>query len=219
MEARPAMDRKDRCRAFALPWVSLLVPIAACLVYFWPNADSWLEYDRAAVAGGQFWRVVTCHLTHFSADHLFWDAVAFAVLSVVCELRWPRAWAACLVLAALTIPPVVLAVQPEIAAYRGLSGLDSALFVLLGIQLCRESLRQGRSLRAGLAAAALTLLIAKIGFEVLSGSTLFVDARAAGFVPVPLAHGVGALAAVAAVVLFWPGVQYRRVARQRMRRG
>jgi len=45
-------------------------------------------------------------------------------------------------------------------------------------------------------------LVAKIGFEMLTRSAIFVDASSAGFQPVPLAHVIGAL--VGALVCFCP---------------
>ncbi len=46
-------------------------------------------------------------------------------------------------------------------------------------------------------AAALIALIAgfeaKLGYELVTGTTLFVDSSAAGFTPLPLVHAVGGL--------------------------
>jgi hypothetical protein len=76
-----------------------------------------------------------------------------------------------------------------------MSGLDAVLFALLSVDLL-----MGTTLYAVRAACAAILLcfLAKLDFELMSGRSFFVDSAAAGFVPVPLAHAVGA--AVGAVI-------------------
>ena len=45
---------------------------------------------RRALQAGEIWRLATCHLTHWNAEHLQWDLLMFVVLGAVCELRNPR---------------------------------------------------------------------------------------------------------------------------------
>jgi rhomboid family GlyGly-CTERM serine protease len=139
-----------------------------------------LELDRAAVARGEVWRLLTCHWTHWTPDHLLWDSLAFLVLAFLCEARVGRGRLLAAVAGSALAVSAAVWFLPEIETYRGLSGIDSALFVLLAVSLMRE-----RPL-AGLALAA---FLGKSAWEVATGSTLFVDA--ASFVPVPLAHLVG----------------------------
>ena len=82
---------------------------------------------------------------------------------------------------------------PQVEVYRGLSGIDSALFALVGVSLLRVAATEGRW---GTLVAAGTLVIAFVGktsFEVMAGTTIFVDSAATGTVSVPLAHVVGAV--------------------------
>lgn len=182
----------DRIRAatHATPW-TLLLSAAAILAAMSPAAMSLLEFARLAVAEGEIWRLLTGHLTHFGADHLLWDVAMFAALGGVCEHRWPRRTRITLVTSALAISLAIVPLAPEIDTYRGLSGLDSALFGLLATSLLRESdAQRGRLFTAALCLF-LTGFVAKIGYELITGTTFFVDSTAAGFVPVPLAHAVG----------------------------
>ena len=55
---------------------------------------------------------------------------------------------------------------------------------------------------AALAAAAFLAFLCKVAYELATGATFFVDSRAAGMVPLPLVHVVGAAAGLAAG--FWP---------------
>jgi rhomboid family GlyGly-CTERM serine protease len=178
--------------------ISLLLAIAAAAVQFSPAAAEWLQYDRVAILSGQLWRIVTCHLTHWSLDHFFWDTVALLVLGLGCEARSRPATVQCLCASALLIPLSVTWLMPEMATYRGLSGIDSALFALLAGLLLRECWPRKRY---GVAAAIFVALIAfaaKTVYEYASGDTLFVDSAAATMVPLPLVHVVGGLIGLAA---------------------
>ena len=174
-------------------YVTVLVAVATGLIALWPGAESLLEFDRVAIAEGDWWRWVTGHLTHFGVDHFVWDASVFAVLGVMCERRNRTATLACLGFAALLIPAAIWLLMPEMATYRGLSGLDTALFALLGMMTLLEKRREGS--RGWVVALGLTLLgmVAKIAWEYYTGGTIFVDSSSGQFVPIPLAHLVGAV--------------------------
>jgi rhomboid family GlyGly-CTERM serine protease len=144
-----------------------------------------LQFDRAAIVQGQSWRLITGHFTHFGTNHLAWDVTVFLALGVVSELtaRWRTALA--LLASSISVSVAVLLWQPQFAIYRGLSGLDCALFGLFTAPLFRRHDAIARLLGA---AASLGIL-AKCAFELSSGHPLF--ASGVGYSPVPLAHLVG----------------------------
>ncbi|MFH1528704.1 MAG: rhombosortase [Bacteroidota bacterium] len=111
-----------------LPSVALLLAGAAAAIYANSDLTVWLQYDRAAIASGELWRLVTCHWTHWSVDHLLWDAVVFGFLAVLCERDGRLRLVACLLVAATLIPIGLWWSHPQMLTYRGLSGIDSALF-------------------------------------------------------------------------------------------
>lgn len=153
-----------------------LVALAAALI-----DGSILELQR----GGDAWRIVTCHFTHFTYEQLAWDTLAFLGLGMACARRdWP-AFRATLLASALLIPLAVLAFDPRIDTYRGLSGIDSALFALLIVST--------RNVLLGV------LFAAKIAFELATGSAVFAGDD---FAVVPVAHIAGAI--VGAVVATCP---------------
>lgn len=167
--------------ASPVPLASLLLFFPALLAF---EAGGRLELDRAAVARGEVWRLLTGHWTHWTVDHFLWDSLTFLLLAVLCEARISRrSLLATIGGSALAVSAGVWLGLPEIARYRGLSGVDSALFMLLAVTILRET----RSLLAGVAVAA---FLAKAAWEVSTGSTLFTEA-AGSFVPVPLAHLIG----------------------------
>jgi rhomboid family GlyGly-CTERM serine protease len=149
-----------------------------------------LQYDRVAIAGGQWWRVLTCHLVHWSADHLLWDAFAAAILLAICLRHDVRRTLATIALSALTIPLAIMIFLPQMQTYRGLSGIDSALFGLASAMLLQQLPRSSRVARAGVWMIGVGFAV-KLLIETFTGSTVFVDSVAAQFVPVPLAHLVG----------------------------
>ena len=175
-----------------LPSVSLVVAVAACLVIAFPPAADWLQYDRSAVAGGQLWRIVTCHLTHWSFEHLFWDVTALLFLGFVIEQDKRRRFLTCMGLSAVLIPLSVHACMPELSTYRGLSGIDSAAFMLLAVTLLADSWDQRDWGWTLVCTAVMGGFAAKTGLEFVTGTTLFVDAAASEMLPVPLAHVIGA---------------------------
>lgn len=190
---------------------SLILAIAAGAVFVIPGAAEWLEYDRAALASGQVWRLVTCHWTHWSLDHLLWDVAAFVLLGVLCERSSPAAWLRCLMLAVVAIPAAVWLMLPQIEHYRGLSGVDSAFFLLLATRLMS---RQAAERRWGPLAALVLLsagFIVKMVYEALTGNAVFSDNQAAGFVAVPLAHLAGASVGILFAVHWKWGVKDREV--------
>jgi rhomboid family GlyGly-CTERM serine protease len=175
-----------------------LVAVLAAIVWCSPTLTSLLQFDRAAIARGELWRLVTGHWAHWSFSHLAWDLAAFVALGVACVRRRPQATAWTLAIGSLAIGAAVWFWQPQLSTYRGMSGLDAALFALLAVDLL-----MGTTLHAVRAACAAVLLcfLAKLDFELMSGRSFFVDSAAADFVPVPLAHAVGAaVGGVAALV-------------------
>jgi len=180
------MPQRPSNAAF-LPWVTSIVCAASLLATLYPRAAKILQYDSHGVIAGEWYRLLTCHLPHWTTSHLGWSLVTFAALCSLCEIRAQLRTLCCTAISALLIPLSLLVFQPSLATYRGLSGIDSALFVLLAIQLCREVPGLGR-----VVALALIAFAGKIVFETLTGGTLFAD-PGGRFLPVPLAHLTGAL--------------------------
>jgi rhomboid family GlyGly-CTERM serine protease len=187
----------DRRRA-AGPWASLLLALPAVLLYRLPELTAWATFDRAATAAGELWRPITGHWAHWSAEHLGWDLLVFAVGGGALELRGKRhAFLACTVLSVLLISAGVWVLRPELDEYRGLSGIDCALVTLVAVDLLRQSIRDRRR---GLSLALAGLLVAYLGkviFELATGQTLFVATGEGLFVPVPLAHVLGGAVGIA----------------------
>lgn len=137
--------------------------------------------------------LVTCHLLHWSVQHFVWDALAFVALGAACAKRDLAATVITLAAAIFVIPLAVTAFAPEVAVYRGLSGLDSALFALLLVQV-----------RSRLAWFCGVAFLGKIAFEVMTGAALFASNMGEGVVAVPVAHVAGALVGTITATLLSP---------------
>jgi rhomboid family GlyGly-CTERM serine protease len=183
-----------------VPYAALLMAGAALLVAWLPAVAVWWQYDRQAIATGELWRIFTGHWTHVSVDHLFWDVLLFTVLGVLCEQHCRREFVVCVAGATLCIPLTLWVLLPHLSTYRGLSGIDSALFALLAVTHLRQALQEQH--RGYIAALSLVCLcfVAKVSYEGMTGGTLFVNSQAVHMLPVPLAHGVGA---VVGLVVGW----------------
>ena len=195
-----ALHPNLKSAARQLPGVSIAVAVAAGLIMAFPAAADWLQYERSAVARGELWRIVTCHLTHWSVEHLFWDVAALLFLGFVIEQDKRGRFLMCIGLSACLIPLSVAALMPQLSTYRGLSGIDSAVFMLLAVTLLADSHQQQDWGWTLVCAAVIGGFAAKTGLEFATGTTLFVNSAEAKMLPVPLAHvigaGVGVLTAV-----------------------
>jgi rhomboid family GlyGly-CTERM serine protease len=172
-----------------IPCVALVLGLAAVIVACVPTAAVALEYRR----GGEVWRILTGHWTHFTLRHMLFDVLPFIGVGIACERKGRGRFLLCVLLSALTIPLAIFLFQPAITVYRGLSGIDSAFFGLLAGLLLREGIRDQKR---GIVAFVLSFLIlfgAKIVYECLSSGAIFASDMGEGVVVVPLAHGVGFL--------------------------
>ena len=87
---------------------------------------------------------------------------------------------------------------PELRVYRGLSGIDSALFTMALLGLLRKAHAEQSRVHVILFWSVGFAFLAKLVFELTTGTAVFVDSLA--FRPVPLAHVVGGVVGVGCAV-------------------
>ena len=186
-----------------LPVVTMLLSATAILFQVHADLTARMTFDRWAIAAGEYWRFFTGHLTHWNVDHMDWDVLMFAILGAMIERR-SRVWLiATLIASAAAISVVVWCGQAGVDEYRGLSGIDSALFTFVALVLFDDARRTAQTFAVWALTFMATAFVGKLGWELASGSTLFVDSSAAGFTPLPLVHAVGGSAGI----LFWCGTK------------
>ena len=181
------------------PAVIVACLMAALLVAGYPLDEGLghaLRYERAAIRGGEWWRLATAHVAHLSWVHALLNATALLLILQIFRsaVRAPEWWFAGVV-SMLAIDAGLWWLEPRLTWYAGASGVLHGIFVA-GL----AGLWRGGEHRVAIAMA--TGLILKLGFEWWHGP-------AADLVSAPVltvAHRYGVLGGliVAAVMLKRP---------------
>ncbi len=170
---------------FNFPWITASITGAA-VILFLLGSPIYLAWKP----GFELWRLFSCHLIHWSADHLLWDASMFLLLGSWCEQTDLKAYILFLVTTAVAIPLVVNIINPGLDYYAGLYGLDMGQ-AALGVSLLLKTMIKENQKKQAIFLCLLTLgIIAKLIYEFFSQSNFFVSNQH-DFMPVPVAHGVG----------------------------
>ncbi len=179
--------------------LTLFIVILAIIAYKVPRFSELLVYDRQAILSGELWRLLTAPLVHFSASHIFWNAVVFGVAGLVINATGFRGFA--LVCALGTVMPglTYLLSFPELEHYGGLSGPATGAVVYFCLCSSQKS-RKNRMIWLGM----LVATGAKIFLETEMGVLIFAQTGSIPFRVLPSAHLFGALGAFAANYWYRP---------------
>jgi len=176
------------------PWLTLAVAVVIVGVFAaGPATFDALVFDRAAIASGEAWRVLTGHLVHVDTGHLILDLAALVVLGglVECAGHGSRPLLVLLGAGAGVVTAALWVLEPDLARYCGISGVLNTLYVGAALML-----------RPWLGSRWAAILIAadgaKIAVEAAGGTALFSTVT---WPPVPLAHAAGACAGLVAIYL------------------
>lgn len=111
----------DRGRWF---WLLLIVLI---LVAVWAQGEGvgeLLRYDRGAIAGGGWWRLLTAHLVHLDAHHLVLNCLGLVLMwSLFASDYDALEWMVIVLAGALAITSGLWWLSPRVAWYVGASGV------------------------------------------------------------------------------------------------
>ena len=165
----------------------MLALLVACLLLA-AGGDEARElgrYEREGLANGEYWLLVSGHLVHLGAGHLWPNVVALAIVGLLFEdvfrnADWWRVSAA----SAAAIDFGLYALQPGVAWYVGLSGVLHGIVAAGALALVLRGQRVGDVLAVALAA--------KLLFEQLAGPMPF-TAESVGGPVVVAAHLYGAV--------------------------
>lgn len=147
-----------------------------------------LRYDRAAIAHGEWWRLLSGNFVHLGWVHWSFNAASLILLVLLCpDALRPQEWLRRVLLVGLGMSLGLYLLAPALATYVGLSGLIYGLFVLgLGRQAAAKD---------GIAIACLLFLAARIAWELVVGAPAYEQKWMGGAV-VAESHLSGALAAL-----------------------
>jgi len=178
--------------AWSLPGV--VIAVSAALALAGDRGRYWLRFDRAAIAAGELWRLLSGHFVHLSWSHFALNAMG---LLLVCYLVGARFTALQWIsISLLTIAGIDLGFwlwEPQLASYVGLSGLLHGILAAGIVAGLRLQHREAYLLGA--------VVVAKLAYEQLIGPMPGSEQSTGGAVIVA-AHLYGALTgAVAGAVV------------------
>jgi len=115
----------DRGRWF---WLLLILLVLDVVLALGDNINDPLRYDRAGIAAGGWWRLLTAHLVHLDVHHLVLNELGIVLLwSLFAEDYDPVEWCAIVLGGALAISAGLWWLSPRVFWYVGASGVLHAV--------------------------------------------------------------------------------------------
>jgi len=138
-----------------------------------------LRYERAAIASGELWRLVSGHFVHLGWTHCLLNVGGVAALAMILPAPL-RAWR-CSALLGMFIGLALFAMLPGLNHYAGFSGINYGLAALALLPRARGE---------AVAALVLAALVARAVWQSLDGGSA-ADAAWLGAPPLAAAHLAG----------------------------
>jgi rhomboid family GlyGly-CTERM serine protease len=148
--------------------------IGACLLLVLPQLGgetvrNALGYDRAALAQGQWWRLLSAHFVHLDAQHALLNGLGMVLMWALFARDFsPWRWAAIYLFSAMTISGGLWLLNPEIEWYVGASGALHGVMTAGTLAHLRRRDLDGWILTA--------FIVAKLAYEQFAGSMPFAGA-------------------------------------------
>ena len=191
----------NRLRRWAIPLgLTLLCTALQAL-----PARAALQYQRAALLHGQWWRLLTGSLVHLGWGHLIHDLAGLWLIWLLFghQLR-TRTWLALLLCDALAIGLGLFLGSPQVRWYVGISALLYGLFTAGCLATWRT--------RPGYASLLLAGMLALVGWSLWIGPLPAEDWGVGGPV-LPVAHAYGVLGAALFMLGRWTWLGARAAGR------
>ena len=158
-------------------------------------ARTGLAWDRAALEGGEYWRLVTGHLVHLGWSHLALNLAGLGLVTWITGSAYsPLRWLVIAVLTIATIDAGFWYLYTNLDWYVGLSGLLHGLLIAGLVAGVRR--RDPEAMVLGV------LVIAKLGWEQAVGPLPGSESTSGGAVIVD-AHLYGAIGGMLGALLPW----------------
>jgi len=139
-------------------------------ILFWaawhlsPHNISMLAYEKEAIIGGEWWRLWSAHLTHFTHTQVMINSIIIAISGIIAErFAHPLQIALCCLIAMPVMTGLLLVTTPHVLFFRGASGVTAMMWMIAVWFMIVESKRF--SLGYWLGFFLLLLFIAKAGME------------------------------------------------------
>ena len=165
-------------------WLVVALPLALSFVH--AIVPGLLAYDRAAIAGGDLWRLLTAHYVHLNAAHAAMNALALALtVALLGDTARAGAWLAAYAALSLATSAALWWGAPGVVNYVGASGVVHGLIAFGALLRWRDARIESTLLLAGLAI--------KLVLEARSGANPASEALI-GAPVITAAHRYGAIA-------------------------
>jgi rhomboid family GlyGly-CTERM serine protease len=153
------------------------------------------RFNREAILHGQLWRLFSGHLVHLGWSHCWLNIAGLALIwALVGSVFTTRQWLIIIAGSALGISLGLIAFNPKLAWYVGLSGVLHGMLVAGAV----TEIRRGRHSSYAL----LILVVAKLVWEQMLGPLPGSEASAGGTVIID-AHLYGGLCGLFFAGFFW----------------
>lgn len=185
----------ERTRVSVLPWCTLLFVACAVAVELSPRGTHALGFERASIARGEVWRLLSGHLVHGEPRLALLDLATLALFGAWVERASRPLFGAVLAMSAVISSLAVYGLT-DYARYVGSSALVSGLLVATVMLLLDGARRRssGRARVARFAALALLgLFVGKVVLELFGAWPAALGGLPSGYEPVAVAHAGGAL--------------------------
>src|ERR1700685_1816805 len=105
-------------------WLLLIVVLLGALLAIGDSATMGLQYDRAAIAAGGWWRLLTAHLVHLDLHHLALNELGLVLMWALFAQDYdPVEWCVIVCAGALAISCGLWWLSPRVIWYVGASGV------------------------------------------------------------------------------------------------
>jgi rhomboid family GlyGly-CTERM serine protease len=105
-------------------WLLLILLLLTAVLALGDNTGAVLRYDRSAIAGGGWWRLLTAHIVHLDVHHLILNELGLVLMwSLFAQDFDPVDWCIIVFSGALAISCGLWWLSPHVAWYVGASGV------------------------------------------------------------------------------------------------
>ena len=175
---------------------------AACSGFFAVFGDTGralLKYDRLAIAGGEFWRLISGHFVHLGLQHLLLNLAGLVLVWLLVGRQYTmQQWVLVTVISLVVINAGFWWLDPDLIWYVGLSGLLHGLLIAGAVVAFPSTPAESIIICVA--------VTAKLIYEQVSGPLPGSEATAGGAV-VTKAHLFGAVGGLAAAAWLWRSVR------------
>jgi len=180
----------------------ILILICSVIAVFGDAGRELLKYDRLAIQGGEYWRIITGHFAHLSNSHLLLNLAGLVLSWLLVGRNYSSGqWLVVFLISISSISLGFWFLDKDMLWYVGLSG------VLHGLMLAGAA--QGLKSLPTESVVICALVIGKLIYEQLFGPLPGSESSSGGSVVVN-AHLYGATGGAIAAGIFWHRVGTRR---------